>query len=104
MNIDNPHWLAVNHIVGLAFDRLPNGRLVASEVRKDEAGTLRVPIGEMTTADFYALASRLKLEILPSKFASAHEMQSFAQAQRRISERNETARTLRDEREAEKWK
>lgn len=98
-----PHWLAVNGIIGLAIDRLPSGRLIAAEVRKDEEGELRVPLAEMTTADFYALASRLNLPIVESKIASEQELSSHRQAMRRLSERAETAKAIRSERENAAW-
>ena len=98
-----PHWIAQNSIVGLAFDKLPNGRVVAAEIRKDEEGELRVPLAEMTTADFYALASRLNLPILDSRIASEQELASHRQAMRRLAERIETAKELRSERESEAW-
>jgi hypothetical protein len=105
-NIDStrlPHWLAQNGVVGLAIDKLPNGRLIAAEIRKDEEGTLRVPLAEMTTADFYALASRLNLPILDSNIASEQELASHRQAMRRLAERQETAKELRSERAVEGW-
>jgi hypothetical protein len=105
-NIDTerlPHWLAQNHVVGLAFDRLPNGRVVAAEIRKDEEGELRVPLAEMDTDSFYRLAQRLNLPILDSKIASEQELASHRQAMRRLAERAETAKELRGERQAEGW-
>jgi hypothetical protein len=69
LNHSAQEFCAVNCIIGLAIDRLPNGRVIACEVRKDEAGELRVPIAQMSLEDLYALAARLHLEILPSKFA-----------------------------------
>ena len=98
-----PHWLAVNGIIGLAIDRLPSGRLIAAEIRRDEEGELRVPLAEMSTTDFYALAARLNLPVLDSKIASEQELASHRQAMRRLSERQETARELRGERTAELW-
>jgi hypothetical protein len=98
-----PHWIAQNRIIGLALDRLANGRIIAAEVRKDEEGELRVPIAEMTTADFYALASRLNLPILDSKIASEQELASHRQAMRRLAERSETAKELRGVRETPAW-
>jgi len=98
-----PHWLAQNHVVGLALDRLPNGRVIAAEIRKDEAGELRVPLAEMDTDSFYLLASRLNLPILDSSIASEQELASHRQAMRRLSERTETAKAIRSERENEGW-
>lgn len=97
-------FCAVNNIIGLSLDRLPNGKVMACEVRKDEAGELRVPIASMTLDDLYALASRLHLEILPSRFASRQEMDSHRAHVRRLSERAEQARELRGERENEGWR
>ena len=98
-----PHWLAQNGIIGLAIDRLPSGKLIAAEIRKDEEGELRVPLAEMTTADFYALASKLNLPILDSKIASEQELASHRQAMRRLAERSETAKELRNERTVAAW-
>jgi hypothetical protein len=100
-----PHWIATNRIVGLSLDKLASGKLIPCEVRRDELGEIRVPIvGEMTTDDFYALAARLGLEILPSKFATAQECESHRLHVRRMSERAEMARGLREERETPAWK
>lgn len=106
MNLNHTaqEFCATNNIVGLSLDRLPNGRLMACEVRKDEAGEIRVPIAQMSLDDLYALASRLHLEILPSKFASRQEMDSYRAHVRRLSERAEQARELRGERENEGWR
>ena len=98
-----PQWLAQHGIIGLALDRLPNGKLIAAEVRKDEEGELHVPLLEMSTDEFYTLASRLNLPVLDSKIATRQEMDSFRQAMRRQSERMETARELRGERAVEGW-
>lgn len=105
-NIDTtrlPHWIAQNSIVGLAFDKLPNGRVVAAEIRKDEEGELRVPLAEMDTDSFYRLAQRLNLPIMDSKIATKQEMDSHRQAMRRLAERAETAKELRGERSLEAW-
>ena len=106
MNLDHTaqEFCATNNIVGLSLDRLPNGKVMACEVRKDEAGELRVPIASMTLEDLHALAARLHLDILPSRFASRQEMDSHRAHVRRLSERAEQARELRGEREAEGWK
>lgn len=106
MNLNHTaqEFCAANNIVGLSLDRLPNGRLMACEVRKDEAGEIRVPIAQMSLDDLYALASRLHLEILPSKFATRQEMDSHRAHVRRLSERAEQARELRGERENEGWR
>lgn len=105
MNINHTaqEFCAVNNIVGLALDRLPNGKIIACEVRKDEAGELRVPIAQMSLDDLYALAARLHLDILPSRFASRQEMDSHRAHVRRLSERAEQARGIREERQAEAW-
>ena len=95
-NLDNlSGYIAANHIVGLSLDRLPNGQVQACEVRKDEAGELRVPLGSMSTADFYTLAARLKVEIMPSRFASAQELAAHRQQIRRNEERAALADELR---------
>ena len=99
-----PQWLAQNRIVGLALDRLPNGRLIAAEVRKDEEGELHVPLLEMDTDSFYALASRLNLPVCESKIATRQEMDSYAQAMRNQSERQSIAMELRVERSSEGWR
>lgn len=107
MNMNLNHtaqeFCATNNIVGLSLDRLPNGRVMACEVRKDEAGELRVPIAQMNIEELYLLAARLHLEILPSKFASRHEMDSHRAHVRRLSERAEQARELREAREVPGW-
>lgn len=104
LNHSAQEFCAVNNIVGLSLDRLPNGKIMACEVRQDEAGELRVPIAQMSLDDLYALASRLHLEILPSRFASRQEMDSHRAHVRRLSERAETARELRVERENKGWR
>lgn len=98
-----PHWIAQNRIIGLSLDKLANGKIIAAEVRRDEEGELRVPIAEMTTADFYALASKLNLPIMESKIASEQELASHKQAMRRLAERSETAKELRGVRETPAW-
>lgn len=104
LNHSAHEFCATNHIIGLSLDRLPNGKIMACEVRRDEAGELRVPIAQMSLDDLYSLASRLHLEILPSRFASRQEMDSHRAHVRRLSERAEQARELRGEREHEGWK
>lgn len=103
LNHSAEQFCATNNIVGLSLDRLPNGKVMACEVRKDEAGELRVPIASMTLDDLYALASRLHLEILPSRFASAQELASHRQHVRRLAERAEVARELKGERATPAW-
>ena len=103
MNHNPQEFCAVNSIIGLAIDRLPNGRIVACEVRKDEVGELRVPIAQMSLDDLYALAARLHLEILPSRFASRQEMDSHRAHVRRLAERSNEARELRGVRETPAW-
>ena len=94
--LNNPSgYVAANHTIGLALDRLPNGLAQACEIRKDEAGVLRVVLGSMSTADFYALAARLKVEIMPSQFASEQERIAHRQHIRRNEERAELATELR---------
>ena len=104
LNHNAQDFCAVNNIIGLSLDRLPNGRVMACEVRRDEAGELRVPIAQMSLEELYALASRLHLEILPSRFASRQEMDSHKAHVRRLSERAEKARELREERDHEAWR
>lgn len=103
LNHNAAEFCAINNIIGLSLDRLPNGRLMACEVRKDEAGELRVPIAQMSLEELYRLASRLHLEILPSRFASAQELASHRQHVRRLAERAEVARELKGERETPAW-
>ena len=96
VNIDNPQgYVAANHTIGLSLDRLPNGKVQACEIRKDEEGEFRVPLGSMSTADFYTLAARLKVEILPSQFATEQERIAHRQQIRRNEERAEMAAELR---------
>lgn len=104
LNHSAQEFCATNHIIGLSLDRLPSGKVMACEVRRDEQGELRVPIAQMSLDELYRLASRLHLEILPSKFATRQEMDSHRAHVRRLSQRAEQARELRGEREAEKWK
>lgn len=103
LNHTAAEFCATNNIVGLSLDRLPSGKVMACEVRRDEAGELRVPIAQMTLDDLYALASRLHLEILPSRFASQQELESHRLHVRRLSERMATARELREERDTPAW-
>ena len=103
LNHTAQEFCATNNITGLSLDRLPNGKVMAVEVRRDEAGELRVPIASMTLDDLYALASRLHLEILPSRFASQQELESHRLHVRRMSERAEMARGLREERDTPAW-
>jgi len=103
LNHSAAEFCAVNNIVGLSLDRLPNGKVMACEVRKDEAGELRVPIAQMSIDELYQLASRLHLEILPSRFASRQEIESHRAHVRRLSERAEAAREAREERAMEAW-
>ena len=103
LNHTAAEFCAVNNIVGLSLDRLANGKIIACEIRRDEAGELRVPIAQMNLDDLYALASRLHLEILPSRFASRQEIESHRAHVRRLSERAELAREAREERSLEAW-
>ena len=103
LNHSAQEFCAVNCIIGLAIDRLPNGKVMACEVRKDEAGELRVPIAQMSLDDLYSLAARLHLEILPSKFASRQEMDSHRAHVRRLAERSNEAREMRGVRETPAW-
>lgn len=103
MNHNPQEFCAVNKIVGLSIDRLPSGAVMACEVRKDEAGELRVPIAKMSLDDLYALAARLHLEILPSKFATRQEMDSHRAHVRRLAERSNEARELRGVRGTPAW-
>lgn len=103
LNHSAEQFCQINNIVGLSLDRLPNGRVMACEVRKDEAGELRVPIAQMSLDDLYSLASRLHLEILPSKFATAQELASHRLHVRRLAERAEVAREIKGERDTPAW-
>lgn len=103
LNHNAQEFCAVNNIVGLAIDRLPSGAVIACEVRKDEAGELRVPIAKMSLEDLYVLAARLHLEILPSKFASRQEMDSHRAHVRRLAERSNEAAEIRGVRETPAW-
>lgn len=88
-------------VIGLALDRHANGKVIAAEVCKDET---RIPLGEMTLDDFYRLAQRLNLPVLPSYVASDQDKESHRLALRRQSERLETAKAIRSERGNEGWK
>lgn len=87
-------------VIGLALDRHANGKVIAAEVCKDET---RIPLGEMTLDDFYRLAQRLNLPVLPSYVASEQEKESHRLSMRRLAERAETARELRGAREMPAW-
>lgn len=91
-------YIAANHVVGLSLDRLPSGQVLACEVREDEAGQIRIPLGSMTTADFYTLASRLRVDILPSQFATAQERAAYRQQIARNEERAAMVAEIRDAR------
>ena len=94
--LNNPSgYVAANHIIGLSLDKLPNGQAQACEVRQDEVGQLRVPLGSMSTADFYTLAARLGVQIMPSRFASAQELAAHRQQIRRNEERAALADEIR---------
>ena len=94
--LNNPSgYIAANHVVGLSIDRLPSGQVLACEVRQDEAGQLRVPLGSMTTQDFYTLAARLRVDILPSQFATAQERAAYRQQIARNEERAAMAAEIR---------
>ena len=98
--LNNPSgYVAANHVIGLSLDKLPNGQAQACEVRKDEAGELRVPLGSMSTADFHALATRLRVDILPSQFATAQERAAYRQQIARNEERAAMAAEIREARE-----
>jgi len=88
-------YIAANHVIGLSLDRLPSGQVLACEIREDEAGQLRVPLGSMTTQDFYTLAARLRVDILPSQFATAQERMAHRQQIARNEERAAMAADLR---------
>ncbi len=97
--LNNPSgYVAANHVIGLSLDKLPNGQAQACEVRKDEAGELRVPLGSMSTADFYTLAARLRVDILPSQFATAQERAAYRQQIARNEERAAMAAEIREAR------
>lgn len=88
-------------VIGLALDRYPDGRVIAAEVCKDQE---RVPLGEMSLDDFYRLAQRLDLPVLPSWVATEQEKESHRLALRNQSERQSIAMELRGERSNEGWK
>ena len=97
--LNNPSgYVAANHVIGLSLDKLPNGQAQACEVRQDEAGQLRVPLGSMTTQDFYALAARLRVDILPSQFATAQERAAYRQQIARNEERAAMAAEIHEAR------
>lgn len=87
-------------VIGLALDRHPSGRVLAAEVCKDST---RITLGEMQLDDFYRLAQRLNLPVLESYVATEQEKESHRLALRRQSERMETAREIRGERETSGW-
>ena len=97
--LNNPSgYIAANHVVGLSIDRLPSGQVLACEVRQDEAGQLRVPLGSMTTQDFHTLATRLRVDILPSQFATAQDRAAYRQQIARNEERAAMAAEIREAR------
>ena len=78
-----PAYCSTYNVVGLALDRMPDGRIIACEVRRDGAEEYHAPLEEMTLAQFYALSSRTRLEILESHIATAEQI---AQHSRRASQ------------------
>ena len=75
-----PGYITTNGIIGLRLDRLPNGRTVAAEVRRDELGELVHPyldLAESPTIIVRALAERCGLPILPGTAASQAEIAAW---------------------------
>ena len=91
-------YCQINGIVGLALDRLPSGRCMACEVRRDEEGAFRTPLAEMSASDFYLLASRMGLDIVESAVASENDKIGHAMHLRRMQERADLAAELRETR------
>ena len=70
-------YIATNGIIGLALDRLPNGRVIPAEVRRDELGEHRTPYLDLSgepSAIVKALAERCGLPILAGKAATREEI------------------------------
>lgn len=75
-----PGYIAANHIIGLRLDRLPNGRTIAAEVRRDELGEHVTPyldLAESPSVIVRALAERCGLPILPGCAASQAEIAAW---------------------------
>lgn len=75
-----PGYIAANHIIGLRLDRLPNGRVIAAEVRRDELGEHVAPyldLAESPAVIVRALAERCGLPILPGSAASQAEIAAW---------------------------
>lgn len=75
-----PGYISTNHIIGLRLDRLPNGRTIAAEVRRDELGEQVHPyldLAESPAVIVRALAARCNLPILPGSAASQAEIAAW---------------------------
>lgn len=75
-----PSYITTNGIIGLRIDRLPNGRTVAAEVRRDELGEQVHPyldLAESPAVIVRALAERCGLPILPGTAASQAEIAAW---------------------------
>lgn len=75
-----PSYITTNGIIGLRLDRLPSGRTVAAEVRRDELGEQITPyldLAESPAVIVRALAERCGLPILPGSAASQAEIAAW---------------------------
>jgi len=76
-------YISTNHIIGLRLDRLPNGKTVAAEVRRDEMGEHAQPyldLAESPAIVVHALAIRCGLPILPGSGADSAEITAWKQS------------------------
>lgn len=75
-----PGYITTNGILGLRLDRLPNGRTVAAEVRRDELGEMVHPyldLAEDPMIVVRTLAECCGLPILPGTAASQAEIAAW---------------------------
>lgn len=75
-----PGYIAVNGIIGLRLDRLPNGRTIAAEVRRDELGEQVTPYLDLDADPALVvrqLAEKCGLPILAGVAAPAHEIRAY---------------------------
>lgn len=75
-----PGYISTNGIIGLRLDRLPSGRTVAAEVRRDELGLQFHPyldLAESPAVIVRALAERCGLPILPGSAASQADIAAW---------------------------
>lgn len=98
-------YITTNGICGLALDRLPNGQIVAAEVRRDEEGEHRTPYVDLAGEPanvVRALAERCGLPILAGKAATREEIAMWYSHCQKQEARRQLAGSIRDERTEER--